>query len=138
MIRSLLVWRELGKVVRRKHSFFAESIEDYKRDLVRRGSITELRDEILRVVRDPIRKLSTRERLVAPALLAVEYGLPRRWIVKGIVAALRYEHPGDAQSLRLAENLREKGIEVVLQEVCGLKSDSPLFSEIIAHLQEIP
>ena len=51
-----------------------------------------MRDEILRVVRDPIRKLSPRERLVAPAQLAVEYDLPRRWIVKAIVAALHYRH----------------------------------------------
>ncbi len=124
---------ELGEVVRRKHGFSAESIEQYKQDLVRRGAVPEMQDEILRVVRDPIRKLSAHERLVAPALLAVEYGLPHRHIVNGIVAALRYHHPADAQSLRLHDLLAERGLRAVLTEVCELPEDSPLGAEIEAE-----
>ena len=123
---------ELGEVVRRKWGFSAESIDDYKQDLCRRGAVPEMRDEILRVVRDPIRKLSPRERLVAPANLAVEYGLPRQWIVKAIVAALRYPHPQDPQSVVLAEQLAQQGLSQVSGErlrhrprlsVGGLKSN---------------
>ena len=121
---------ELGEVVRRKHGFSAESIEAYKKDLARRGGIAEMRDAILRVVRDPIRKLSPRERLVAPALLAVEYGLPRRWIVEGIVAALRYQHDSDPQSLSLSEKLEQQGLSMVLQEICGIEPGSVLAGEI--------
>jgi len=123
---------ELGEVVRRRHGFSAESIQAYKADFVRRGSLSELRDEILRVVRDPIRKLSPRERLVAPALLAVEYGLPRCWITKGIVAALRYRHPADPSSLALAEMLARDGLTTTLERVCGIGQDSPLAAEIKA------
>jgi mannitol-1-phosphate 5-dehydrogenase len=121
---------ELGEVVRRRHGFSAESIHQYKQDLCRRGAVPEMRDEILRVVRDPIRKLSPRERLVAPANLAVEYGLPRRWIVRGIVAALRYSHPGDPQSLQLAQRLSRDGLSPVLRDVCQIEPQSPLVEEI--------
>ena len=121
---------ELGEVVRHKHGFSAESIADYKQDLCRRGAVPEMRDEILRVVRDPVRKLSPRERLVAPAKLAVEYGLPRRWIVRGIVAALRYSHPGDPQSLELAQRLSREGLQPVLRDVCQIEPESPLGEEI--------
>jgi len=124
---------ELGEIVRRKHGFSLESIEAYKQDLVHRGSIPELRDEIQRVVRDPLRKLSPRERLLAPATLAVEYELPRGWIVKGIVAALKYRHPGDAQSLLLAQKLAQNGLPAVLEEICDLASSSPLIPEIQAE-----
>jgi mannitol-1-phosphate 5-dehydrogenase len=123
---------ELGEVVRRRHGFTAASIDQYKQDLVQRGAVPEMRDEILRVVRDPLRKLSPRERLLAPAMLAVEYGLPRRWIVAGIVAALRYHHPGDAQSLQLAELLAGGQLMQVLAGVCRLEPDSPLAAEIVA------
>ncbi len=121
---------ELGEVVRRKHGFSAESIDEYKRNFVRRGAIAEMRDQVLRVVRDPIRKLSPRERLVAPALLAERYGLPRAWIVKGIVAALKYCRPEDAQSVTLAESLERVGLEPTLREVCGIEPDSALAAEI--------
>lgn len=121
---------ELGDVVRQRWGFTVASIGAYKQDFCRRGAIAEMRDEILRVVRDPIRKLSPRERLVAPAKLAVEYGLPRTWIVRGIVAALRYQHPQDAQSLELAQRLDRRGLPVVLEEVCQIGPDSPLSAEI--------
>jgi mannitol-1-phosphate 5-dehydrogenase len=117
---------ELGEIVRRRHGFSAESIDAYKDDLARRGAVAELRDEVLRVVRDPVRKLSSRERLVAPALLAEEYDLPRRWIVQGIVAALKYRHPADLQSLALAEKLRQRDVAAVVEEVCGIKQESAL------------
>jgi len=121
---------ELGEVVRRRHGFSAESIAAYKADLCRRGSVPEMRDEILRVVRDPVRKLSPRERLVAPANLAVEYGLARQWIVRGIVAAMKYRHAGDAQSELLARRLAHDGLPAVLREVCAIDPQSPLGEEI--------
>jgi mannitol-1-phosphate 5-dehydrogenase len=126
---------ELGEIVRRKHGFSANEIEDYKMDLGRRGAIAEMKDEIRRVVRDPMRKLSQRERLVAPALLAVEYGLPRQWIVQGICAALRCQQPEDAQSVLLANRLQEQGLPKVLVEVCGIPPSSPLQEEILAAWQ---
>jgi len=121
---------ELGEVVRRRWGFSAESIDHYKQDLCRRGAVPEMRDEILRVVRDPIRKLSPRERLLAPAALAVEYGLPRQWIVQGIVAALRYRHPQDPQSVELSARLSRQGLPKVLEETCGIAPGVPLAAEI--------
>jgi mannitol-1-phosphate 5-dehydrogenase len=121
---------ELGEVVRRKWGFSAESIDHYKNDLCRRGAVQEMRDEVLRVIRDPIRKLSPRERLVAPAALAVKYGLPRGQIVNGIVAALRYSHPKDPQSVALAKQLARQGLSNVLENVCGIAPQSALAVEV--------
>jgi mannitol-1-phosphate 5-dehydrogenase len=78
------------------------------------------------VVRDPIRKLSPRERLVAPAMLAADYGLPFRWIASGIVAALKYEHPADEQAVALQALLRRDGLDAVLQSICRIPRDSAL------------
>ncbi len=126
---------ELGAVVERKWGFSRASIDEYKQDLCRRGAVAEMRDEILRVVRDPIRKLSPRERLAAPANLAVEYGLPRKWIVKAIVAAMRCRHPQDPQSAALGEQLAQHGIAGVLNDVCGIAAGSPLAAEITSAWQ---
>lgn len=121
---------ELGEVVRRKHGFTAESIQAYEEDLARRGAVVEMQDEILRVVRDPVRKLSNRERMVAPALLAAAYGLPRKAIVRGIVAALKYHHPRDSQSVWLQDHLAQQGFAWVLKEVCDITPDDLLFGEL--------
>jgi mannitol-1-phosphate 5-dehydrogenase len=121
---------QLGEVVRRKHGFSAESIEEYKNDLYRRGAIPEMRDQILRVVRQPLRKLGGQERLVAPARLAFQYGLPRDQIVRGIVAALKYHHPGDPQSLEMQRTINEDGIKGLLCKVSQLTPEDPLIAEI--------
>lgn len=121
---------QIGEVVRRKHGFPAENIEEYKNDLYRRGAIPEMRDQILRVVRQPLRKLGAQERLVGPARLASQYGLPRGQIVRGIVAALKYHHPDDPQSLEMQRAIRENGIKGLLCEVSQLAPHEPLIAEI--------
>ena len=121
---------ELGAVVRAKMGLFRRVDRPLQARSLPAGAVPEMRDEILRVVRDPIRKLSPRERLVAPAMLAVEYGLPRVGIVKRIVAALRYRHPDDPQSVALSEQLAEQGLSKVLENVCGIAPESPLAAEI--------
>ncbi len=127
---------ELCQVVGHRHGFTSAALAEYAADLGRRGAIAELKDEVLRVVRDPIRKLSAHERLVAPALLAVAYDLPREWIVRGIASALRYRHPADTQSLRLGEMISAKGLAAVLVEVCEIPAESPLIQEISTAYQE--
>ena len=124
---------ELGAVIQHKHGFSSSSIDEYKRDLGRRGSVAELKDEVLRVVRDPIRKLSSHERLVAPALLAVEYRLPRHWIVRGIVAALRYRHQSDSQSIELGKMIEQEGLKEIIIKICSIPPDSPLLHEILVE-----
>jgi mannitol-1-phosphate 5-dehydrogenase len=122
---------ELGEVVKVKHGFSQESIEAYKNDLVRRGSVPEMRDEILRVVRDPARKLSPKERLVAPAVYALQHRLSRKWIIKGIVAALKYYHPADIQSAVLNDKINKFGLKKVLEDVCGLQQYPELARDIL-------
>jgi mannitol-1-phosphate 5-dehydrogenase len=121
---------QIGEVVRRKHGFSAASIEEYKNDLYRRGAIPEMRDQILRVVRQPLRKLGGQERLVAPARLAFQYGLPRDQIVRGIVAALKYYHPGDPQSIEMRRTINENGVKGLLCQVSQLTPEDPLIAEI--------
>lgn len=122
---------ELGEVVKKKHGFSAESIELYKKDLVRRGSVPEMKDEILRVIRDPARKLSPKERLVAPVVFAYNNGLSRKWIIKGITAALKCYHPADLQSADLNDKINKFGLKKVLENVCGLDKYPELAKEII-------
>lgn len=120
---------QIGEVVRRKHGFSAANIEEYKNDLYGRGAIPEIRDQILRVVRQPLRKLGGQERLVAPARLAFQYGLPRDQIVRGIVAALKYDHPGDPQSLEMRRMIDEHGVKGLLCKVSQLPPEDPLIAE---------
>jgi mannitol-1-phosphate 5-dehydrogenase len=100
-------------------------------DLLHRFGNRALGDTILRLGRDPVRKLAHSDRLVGAALNALAQGVTPVNLVTGIAAGLRFAHPDDPVAQQVQAQLREHGIERVLIEVCGLATDEPLAGMII-------
>jgi len=121
---------ELGEVVIHKHKFDRENIEEYKEDLKQRGSLAGLKDRVDRIIRDPIRKLSSAERLVAPTLYAEKFNLDNSYLIRSIVAVLKYSDPNDKQSLLLNEMIKKDGLPVTLEKVSGISKESNLSCRI--------
>lgn len=115
------VMDEIGDAVRDKYGFPKEEIDKYKNDLVVRGSISEMRDEISRVVRNPIRKLGLKDRLLAPAIYAHSRGLNYENIIESAVNATLYCSHGDMESIKMQEVIKTKGYDYFLAETLGLK-----------------
>lgn len=101
--------------------------------LVRYGN-PMLRDTIIRVGRDPVRKLGPDDRLIGPARLCLRHDILPEHIVQIIVAAMRYTAPGDAGADRLQQLMRDSGPPAVLTEICGLSPEEPLFRLILDQL----
>lgn len=91
-----------------------------------------LQDEVSRVGREPIRKLSPSDRLVRPLLAAYEDGLPLDFLAFGPAAALRYDNAGDSQSVELMQCIAVEGVEKALEKYTGLKPDSELATRILS------
>lgn len=99
--------------------------------LVRYGNPL-LEDTIVRVGRDPARKLSRTDRLVGAALLCERHRIQSAHILRIIAAAFRYRDGGDAPSP--AERLAETGATAAVIEVCGLGPEEPLHGAIVTAL----
>jgi len=106
-------------------------------DLLHRFGNRALGDTILRLGRDPVRKLARSDRLVGAALNALAQGVTPVHLVTGIAAGLRFAHPDDPVAQRVQAQLREQGIERVLAEVCGLAADEPLARMVIERYRTI-
>ena len=106
-------------------------------DLLRRFGNHALGDTILRLGRDPVRKLARSDRLVGAALNALAQGVTPVHLVTGIAAGLRFAHPDDPVAQQVQAQLREQGIARVLAEVCGLAPDEPLTEMIIQRYEAI-
>jgi mannitol-1-phosphate 5-dehydrogenase len=92
----------------------------------------ELADPIVRVAREPIRKLGPSDRLLGPAgLIRRTTGRLPEYFALVVAAALLYRNDEDEQSRRLATQLEREGVMAVLESVCGLAADDP-FAEAIA------
>ncbi len=121
---------ELAAVVQRLHGFSPESMADYKRDFWRRCRNQGMKDAIVRIARQPIRKLGRHERLIAPAKLAQEYALRREHVLRAILAAVEFRYPDDPESVELAERLSKDGLRQTLSTVSGLPLDDSLLDEL--------
>jgi mannitol-1-phosphate 5-dehydrogenase len=84
-----------------------------------------VKDDVARVGRQPIRKLSRDDRLVGPTLMAIEYGMPVKNLLVGIAAALLYDAQDDPQAKELQQKITDEGIEKTVLDLTGFKADGP-------------
>mgnify|MGYP000928114993 CR=1 FL=1 len=90
-------------------------------------------DTILRLGRDPLRKLGPGDRLVGAAVNALAQGVTPVHLVTGIAAGLRFAHAGDPVAQALQARIATEGIEQVASEVTGFDATSPLLAQVIAR-----
>ena len=95
-----------------------------------------LKDDVTRVGREPLRKLSADDRLVSPLTTALSYGLPVDKLVLGIGAALRYHNPEDAQSAELQEKIAAKGAAAAFSEISGV-TDAALLEQVAKAYDQV-
>jgi mannitol-1-phosphate 5-dehydrogenase len=133
---AIKVIDEIGDLIEHKFGFPKDEITNYKNSLVQRGSVKEMKDEILRVVRNPIRKLGINDRLLAPAIYAEKYGFSNENIIKSIVNVLKYQNPEDAEAIKMHQIIKGKGIAYFFEEIIGIKTDTKLINKIIETKRE--
>lgn len=128
---------EAGEAILHKYPGFDRAeVLGYVENFAARGAIEEMRDDIRRVVRDPIRKLGIHDRLTAPALYAAEHGLQYGQLAQAIANITRYEVADDSQSVVMQRAIREKGIERFLREDIGIEHGALV--EAICRSREMP
>jgi mannitol-1-phosphate 5-dehydrogenase len=111
------------------HGALLDNIED----LLERFGNRALGDTIVRLGRDPIRKLARTDRLVGAALNALVEGVEPVHLTAGIAAALGFNHPQDPVADELQKKLYGYGLARTLSEVCELASGEPLFEMAAAR-----
>jgi len=102
-------------------------------DLLHRFGNRALGDTILRLGRDPVRKLAPTDRLVGAARNAVAENVTPTHLATGIAAALCFNHPDDPIAQELQARLRATDASRVLAAVCEIKPGEPLFELVVAR-----
>jgi len=117
---------ESGEALIKKHGFLRQEYNEHVEDLLARFANKALGDTVARVARDPIRKLGPQDRLVGAARLAESFGVLPENLALGIGAAFLYNDGNDQEAVRLQQMITEKGIERVMEEICGIKPQEKL------------
>ena len=121
----------------KKFDFDKEAHYKYIDKIINRFKNPYLQDDVTRVGREPLRKLSADDRLVSPLTTALSYGLPVDKLIVGIGAALRYNNPEDAQSVELQEKIAAKGVSAAFSEISGI-TDTALLAQVAEAYEKAP
>lgn len=122
---------ESGAVLIKRYGFDADKHAAYIQKILGRFENPYLKDDVERVGRQPLRKLSAGDRLIKPLLGTIEYGLPHQNLVEGIAAAMHYRSAEDPQAQELEKLLAEKGPQATLAEISGLDANSDVVAQAV-------
>ena len=129
---------ESGEGLIREFGFDPDAHHAYVEKIFARYQNPFLEDEVLRVGREPIRKLEAGDRLIKPLTTTASYGLPVDHLLFGAAAALRFDCPEDPQSVELLAKIRADGPAAALEAYSGLKPENPLFGRILDIYRALP
>ena len=116
--------KESGEVLIKRYDFDREKHYAYIEKILKRFRNPYLKDEVQRVGRQPLRKLSFNERLIKPLRGTEEYRTANENLINGIVAAMKYENIEDDEAKTLHAKLMSKDSREVIKEITSLESDN--------------
>lgn len=122
---------EGSEALHRKHGSERAELRAYSADLLRRFENAALCDTVLRVGRDPGRKLRPDDRLVGAALNCLDQDVEPTCIVRGIVAALQFDAPGDPGAEAIQRTVRQQGPGQALLHFTGQSPQGELGRRIL-------
>jgi len=129
------VLRETGDALIAQYRFNSEEHELYIGQIIERFGNPYLSDDIKRVGRSPIRKLSPQDRFVRPALLALQHGIDVQALPKVMAAALFFHDEEDQEALELKGHLQQHGVDSTITKYTGIHLEHPLHYKIKAHYE---
>ncbi|MGL5191027.1 MAG: mannitol-1-phosphate 5-dehydrogenase [Cetobacterium sp.] len=134
-VRNIVInaMKESGDVLIKRYNFEKEIHEKYINKILTRFENPYLKDEVFRVGREPLRKLSFNDRLIKPLRGTIDYELKNENLIKGIAAAMRYQNSNDSQALELNNFITDFGVKETFRKISGLDKNSDLENKILDH-----
>ncbi|KAF4540285.1 putative mannitol-1-phosphate dehydrogenase protein [Lasiodiplodia theobromae] len=130
--------RETARLIVKKHGISAEEQNDYVEKIVKRISNPALEDDVRRVGRAPLRKLSRKERFIGPASQLAEMGESFENLLGAAEMALRFQNvEGDDESFELAKILKDNNAKEATMQITGLEESHPLFPHILKKVEKV-
>lgn len=130
--------KETAHLIVNKHGISTQEQDEYVEKIVKRISNPTLKDNVERVGRAPLRKLSRKERFIGPAAQLAEMGESVDALLGAIEMAYRFQNvEGDEESVELAKILKNTSPEDVVNQVNGLDRTHPLFNQIVPIVKKV-
>lgn len=104
----------------------AVELDDYIAELLKGFANRALADTVVRLARDPLRKLGPKERLVGAARLVEKAGITPDALSLAIAAAYRFDDADDPLAVELQRRIAAEGLAAVMADISNIQADEPL------------
>jgi mannitol-1-phosphate 5-dehydrogenase len=130
--------QESGEALIRKHGFDVAEHQAYIRKTMSRYANPNIKDDLVRVGRNPLRKLSPKDRLMGPVGMCKEFGMPRQNLLKGVAAAFFFDAKDcDEEAVELQKMISQHGIDHAVQHATGLSKGDDEYKVILNEYQRL-
>ena len=127
------VMQESGAVLVKRYGFDLQAHAAYIEKILKRFANPYLVDDVDRVGREPLRKLSYNDRLIKPLRGTLEYVLPNDNLIRAIATALHYRNENDPQALELQQSLTENGVAATVRKYSELQDEAVVTQIVSAY-----
>jgi mannitol-1-phosphate 5-dehydrogenase len=131
LVQSVI--RETGVLIIAKYGFTAVEQENYIQKTIIRFKNPYIVDEVTRVARSPLRKLSANDRFVKPMVELNNRGLATNALQRSVANVLHYDFAKDEEAVKLQKDIHEKGVAQALADASGLAIDSAIAKQIVGY-----
>ncbi|MEK4437460.1 mannitol-1-phosphate 5-dehydrogenase [Paenibacillus sp. FSL K6-2862] len=131
------VMEETGAMLVKKHGFNPQKHSQYIDTILERFANPNLTDQVTRVGRSPLRKLSPYDRLVRPAMQASEFGIEISHLTSAMAAAMLFDHEQDEEAMKLQHMIREDGVSAFIRERMGIPDAHLIHQHVVARYEEL-
>ncbi len=131
------VMEETGQLLIEKYGFNELEHKKYIQNTLERFSNPSLIDKVVRVGRSPLRKLSSNDRLIRPAMQAHEMGLDVPNLVTAVAAGLLYDYVEDPEAIKLQSEIRQTGVNHVVDTHMGIPEKHRIHRQIVADYEQL-
>jgi mannitol-1-phosphate 5-dehydrogenase len=128
---------EASLALSRKHNIKKDDLEGYASKVIKRFKNPYLKDEVVRVGREPTRKLAGNDRLMMPAKFCYEIGVMPQFILYGIAAGFLFDYKEDPKACEIQDGIKNFGLEKTISKVTGLEENNDLLQEIVKKYKEL-
>ena len=129
---------ETSTLIVGKHGIETQEQKEYVERIIVRIGNPHLEDKVERVGRAPLRKLSRKERFIAPAAELAEEGKEFWALLDAAEMAFRFQNvKGDDESVELAKIMAANSPEQVVEKVCGLTSKDKIFPHVVEVVKKV-
>lgn len=127
---------ESGEGLIEKYGFNREKHMNYIDIIIGRFKNPYLFDSVIRVGREPMRKLSRNDRFIKPISNSYNYGKEIDRLCFGAAYALKFNSPEDENSLKMQEIIKDKGVLRAFEEISEVR-EKDIVEKVVNYFNEI-